>query len=135
MFNSVGSGHLSAGRLPIEKDRKIVAGILHAAANFWNRIGRKSVENGLDTLTIDLSMNAREMAEANRHHAANPGRRVLGESHALRLHPSPIRVMERGRNKRATYVGFVVRSKPNRECVTIKRFWLFVLHGARLSLN
>ena len=113
----------------IQKDCKIAAGILHAAAHFWNSIDRKSAKNSFDTLPIDLSMNAGEMAEAYSHHSANPGRRVAGLSHALRLHPSPIWVMKRSRNKRATHVDFVVRSQPNRHRVTVKGSYVFVSHS------
>jgi hypothetical protein len=92
--NTLGcQGLLLTGRVTIEKGREIITGILHDAANFWNRVHRESIENGLDTLTIDLPVNAREMAQANRYHAANRRRRVGGESQALRLHPSPIWVV------------------------------------------
>jgi hypothetical protein len=75
-----GQGLLLTGRVTIEKGREIITGILHDAANFWNRVYRESIENGLDALTIDLPVNAREMAEANRYDAANGRRRVSGES-------------------------------------------------------
>jgi hypothetical protein len=75
----LGKAHLAArgetvlvGRLSTEKRREITAGILYATTNFPNRIGRKSVENSFDMLSIDLSMNAREVTEAHSHHAANP---------------------------------------------------------------
>jgi len=57
-----------------EKCREIVTGISYGATNLWNRIHRESIENGLDLLTIELFVNARKVAEANRYHTANPRR-------------------------------------------------------------
>src|SRR5688572_5811661 len=74
-------------------------------------------------------MNAREVTEADGYHAANPRRRVPGQSHALQLYPSPIWVVQRSGNERSTHRGFVVRSKPKRNCVAIKWCDFFVLHG------
>jgi hypothetical protein len=61
----------SAGRFTVEKVREVTASVLDAATNFWNRIGREPIENSFDLISIDLSMNAREVTEANGRHAAS----------------------------------------------------------------
>jgi hypothetical protein len=66
------SGPAVEWAVTIEKDREIVTGILHGAANFRNRVYRESIENSFDPLTINLSVKTREVSEANRYHTANP---------------------------------------------------------------
>jgi len=70
-------------RSAIEEYRKIITSILNAAPHFCDGIHRKSVENRFDTLSIDLSMNACEVPEANSYRASNARRRVPGQSHTL----------------------------------------------------
>ena len=70
-------------------------------------IHRRSVQNGLDTITINLSMNARQVAEASSSHAANVRRRVRRKSQTLRLHSAPIWIVQRGSNERTTHVGSI----------------------------
>ena len=85
-------------------------------------------------LSIELSVDAREMTEAYGHYTTHPRRWMPRQSYALRLHPSPIGIMERGSNERFTYVSLVVRPKPKRQRVTIKWFEFLVLHILQLTV-
>jgi hypothetical protein len=62
---------------------KIITGILHGAANFWNRVYRESIKNSFDPLTIDLSVKTREVTGADQ-----PNR--IGRRRVLIFDPSSL---------------------------------------------